>query len=203
MADTVAEQIAALKDDDWAIREEAATALGTLRDARAVVPLVSVLRDEDRAVREAAKGALTAIGEPSVPVLGLCLSDPQLEVQEAASSILASIADDRVLAPLIASLGNRDWIVRMHAASLGVDVVHAAVTGKSTLIGAGGEVTETTELFTEDILVGTVRFQERRKTLYAVVGDWVQLLAIGAALVQAIGSGRPQRDFKIRPQRRR
>lgn len=116
MADTVAEQIAALKDDDWAIREEAATALGTLRDARAVVPLVSVLRDEDRAVREAAKGALTAIGEPSVPVLGLCLSDPQLEVQEAASSILASIADDRVLAPLIASLGNRDWIVRMHAA---------------------------------------------------------------------------------------
>jgi HEAT repeat protein len=116
MADAVAEQIAALKDEDWAIREEAATALGTLRDPRAVVPLVSVLRDSDRAVREAAIGALTAIGEPSVPALGLCLSDPQLGVQEAASAVLASIADERVLAPLIASLGNRDWIVRMHAA---------------------------------------------------------------------------------------
>ena len=115
MADAVAEQIAALKDEDWAIREEAATALGTLRDSRAVVPLVSVLRDTDRAVREAAIGALTAIGEPSVPALGLCLSDPQVGVQEAASAVLAVIADERVLAPLIASLRNRDWIVRMHA----------------------------------------------------------------------------------------
>jgi HEAT repeat protein len=51
MADSVAEQIAALKDEDWAIREEAATMLGTLRDPRAVAPLVSVLRDDDRAVR--------------------------------------------------------------------------------------------------------------------------------------------------------
>jgi len=116
MADAVAEQIAALKDEDWAIREEAATALGTFRDSRAVAPLVSVLRDADRAVREAAIGALTAIGEPSVPALGVCLSDPQLGVQEAASAVLAVIADDRVLAPLIASLRNRDWIVRMHAA---------------------------------------------------------------------------------------
>ena len=41
MADAVAEQIAALKDEDWAIREEAATMLGALRDPRAVVPLVS------------------------------------------------------------------------------------------------------------------------------------------------------------------
>jgi len=50
MADSVLEQIAALKDDDWAVREEAATALAAYRDARAVDPLVRVLRDEDRAV---------------------------------------------------------------------------------------------------------------------------------------------------------
>ena len=116
MTDTVSEQIAALNDEDWAIREEAALALGTFRDPRAVGPLVSLLRDTDRAVREAAIGALTAIGGPSVPVLGLCLSDPQAGVQEAASSVLASIADERVLAPLIAALKNKDWIVRMHAA---------------------------------------------------------------------------------------
>jgi HEAT repeat protein len=116
MADVVAEQIAALRDDDWAIREEAAAALGGFRDPRAVVPLVSILRDSDRAVREAAIGALTAIGEPSIPALGLCLSDPQLAVQEAASAVLASIADERVLAPLTAALINSDWIVRMHAA---------------------------------------------------------------------------------------
>jgi HEAT repeat protein len=115
MADSVAEQIAALQDDDWAIREEAAVALGAFRDPRAVEPLVGLLRDSDRAVREAAIGALTAIGGPSVPVLGLCLSDPQLGVQEAASSVLASIADERVIDPLIGALANSDWIVRMHA----------------------------------------------------------------------------------------
>lgn len=116
MADAVAEHIAALNDEDWAIREEAALALGTFRDPRAVGPLVCLLRDADRAVRQAAIGALTAIGEPSVPVLGLCLSDPQPSVQEAASSVLALIADERVLTPLIDALENQDWIVRMHAA---------------------------------------------------------------------------------------
>ncbi len=116
MADTVAEQIAALKDEDWAIREEAAAMLGTLRDPRAVAPLVSVLRDGDRAVRDAAIGALLAIGEPAVTPLGACLSDPELTVQELASSVLANIADARVLAPLVKALKSPDWIVRMHAA---------------------------------------------------------------------------------------
>ena len=116
MADAVAEQIAALKDEDWAIREEAAMMLGTLRDPRAVVPLVSVLRDGDRAVRDAAIGALLAIGEPAVTTLGACLFDPALTVQELASSVLATIADARVLTPLIAALASPDWIVRMHAA---------------------------------------------------------------------------------------
>ena len=116
MADSVTEQIAALQDEDWAIREEAAMALGSFRDPRAVGPLVCLLRDGDHAVRQAAISALTAIGEPSVPVLGLCLSDPQPGVQEAASSVLASIADERVLIPLIDALKNQDWIVRMHAA---------------------------------------------------------------------------------------
>ena len=116
MADAVAEQIAALKDEDWAIREEAAMMLGTLRDPRAVGPLVSVLRDGDRAVRDAAIGALLAIGEPAVTTLGTCLSDPLLTVQELASSVLARIADARVLTPLVTALASPDWIVRMHAA---------------------------------------------------------------------------------------
>jgi HEAT repeat protein len=116
MADIVAEQIAALKDEDWSIREEAATMLGALRDQRAVVPLVSMLRDGDRAVRDAAITALLAIGEPAVTTLGACLSDSALTVQELASSVLATIADARVLEPLTAALKSPDWIVRMHAA---------------------------------------------------------------------------------------
>lgn len=116
MADTVAEQIAALRDEDWAVREEAATALGSLRDARAVDPLVRLLRDGDRAVRTAAIAALTAIGEPSIEALGACLTDKDLAVQESAAAILATIADTRVLDQLIGALKSEDWIIRMHAA---------------------------------------------------------------------------------------
>src|SRR5437016_8083530 len=92
MADSVAEQIAALKDEDWAIREEAAAALGSSRDTRAVIPLVAALRDPDRAVRDAAIAALTTIGEASVPALAGCLADRDLTLQESAASILAVIA---------------------------------------------------------------------------------------------------------------
>jgi HEAT repeat protein len=116
MADIVSEQIAALSDEDWAIREEAATMLGSFKDPRAVMPLTRALHDVDRAVREAAIGALSSIGGPSVPALATCLADPALHVQEAASAILASIADARVFVPLVEALGSRDWIVRMHAA---------------------------------------------------------------------------------------
>ena len=117
MDDPVVEQIAALKDEDWAIRQEAAILLGKLKDSRAVYPLVSLLRDSDRSVREAAIGALTSIGEPALGALGNCLADPELSVQEAASAALASIADTGVLDQLMQVLHSLDWIVRMHAAT--------------------------------------------------------------------------------------
>ncbi|MCC2640209.1 MAG: uncharacterized protein K0S45_622 [Nitrospira sp.] len=116
MNDSVSEQIAALSDEDWGVREEAATMLGSFKDPRAIVPLTRALHDADRAVREAAITALSSIGEPSIPALGTCLADPALHVQEAASAILASIADSRVFDPLVAALRSHDWIVRMHAA---------------------------------------------------------------------------------------
>ena len=116
MTDVVTEQIAALKDQDWAIRGEAAGLLGTCKDPRAVVPLVALLRDQDRSVRDAAVEALRSIGAPAVEAVGACLSEPDLSIQESASAILAGIADGRVLAPLIKALHSGDWIVRMHAA---------------------------------------------------------------------------------------
>jgi len=112
----VTEHIAALRDEDWGIREEAAVALGECRDPRGVRPLIEALRDADRAVKTAATQALAAIGEPAVVELGACLRDPDLSVQEAAASVLSSTADARVLEPLMSALLNPDWVVRMHAA---------------------------------------------------------------------------------------
>jgi len=115
MADYVREQIAALRDEDWDVREDAALALGQSGDPRGVRPLIDALRDTDHAVRTAATSALKSIGEPAVMDLGSCLRDPELSVQEAASSILSSIADDRVVEPLMSALLSEDWVVRMHA----------------------------------------------------------------------------------------
>lgn len=95
-------------------------------------------------------------------------------------------------------------MVRMSAASLGVDVVHVAVTGRSTLIRADGSVGKKTDLFEQDVLSGVVNLQASPRTLYAVVGDWVQLLAILAALAVMVSTLRgPARDFRIRPGVRR
>ncbi|MDT7042724.1 HEAT repeat domain-containing protein [Candidatus Nitronereus thalassa] len=115
MADYVGEQIAALRDEDWGVREDAALALGQSGDPRGVRPLIDALRDSDRAVQTAATSALMAIGEPAIMDLGSCLRDPDLSVQEAAASILSSIADERVVEPLMSALLSEDWVVRMHA----------------------------------------------------------------------------------------
>ena len=116
MADSVAEHIAALDDEDWGIREDAAAALGQFQDPRSVQPLIRSLRDSDRAVREAAAASLTTLGQPAILSLGFCLNDPNLQVQETAASILATIADEQVLEPLLSALLNPNWIVRMSAA---------------------------------------------------------------------------------------
>ncbi len=116
MSDRVLEEIAALKDEDWALREDAATLLGEFRDPRAVGPLLEVLHDEDRAVRDAATGALRKIGPSAVPALIVALQDPNGNVQEIAVAVLKDLPDPRVVDPLIGCLANRNWIVRMHAA---------------------------------------------------------------------------------------
>src|SRR5438445_10678174 len=116
MSDRVLEEIAALKDEDWALREEAATLLGEFRDPRAVGPLVEALHDEDRAVREAATTALRKIGPAAAPALIVALQDPNGNVQEAAVAILKDVATPEAVEPLIGCLTSKNWIVRMHAA---------------------------------------------------------------------------------------
>ena len=51
-------------------------------------------------------------------------------------------------------------MTRVNAAAVGLDLVHAAITGKSTIISAGGEVGEIIELGETGVLQGTVRFRD-------------------------------------------
>jgi apolipoprotein N-acyltransferase len=94
-------------------------------------------------------------------------------------------------------------MVRMTAASMGVDVAHAAVTGRSTFVTADGSVGESTELFEEAVVTGVIREQRSPRTFYTIAGDWLQLAMIVVAIGLALASRSPQRGFKIRPERRR
>jgi uncharacterized membrane-anchored protein YjiN (DUF445 family) len=68
--------IGVLRDEDWRVREAAASVLGKIGDKRAVEPLIAALRDGDSDVREAAASALGEIGDKkAIPALVLHLRD--------------------------------------------------------------------------------------------------------------------------------
>jgi apolipoprotein N-acyltransferase len=69
-------------------------------------------------------------------------------------------------------------MTRMRAAELELDVIHAAVTGKSTVIWADGSLQDVSGLGTQEIIYGAVA--GRTPSLYARTGDVVM---VAAALV--------------------
>ena len=81
-------------------------------------------------------------------------------------------------------------MTRMHAAALGVDVIHAALTGRSTIITENGSVGPISGLFTAEILTGEVRVRSSGATLYTTLGEWPYLLAILWLLVAMVAQTR-------------
>ena len=71
----------------------------------------------------------------------------------------------------------------MRSAELGLDVVHAAVSGKSTIITDGGIPGPRTPLYEEAVLEGTVTLRDAPPTPYARFGDW---LVSGILLAAAV-----------------
>lgn len=74
-------------------------------------------------------------------------------------------------------------MTRMHAAENGIDLVQAAITGKSAIITDGGEITAVTGLYTEDVISGTVHYGTGRRTLSNLWGDWPATLAVAALVL--------------------
>lgn len=71
-------------------------------------------------------------------------------------------------------------MTRMRAAENGVDVVHAAITGSSTLITEGGDIGDPTPLYEPAIVTGEIRLRDNGPTLFTRWGDWVAVLTIMA-----------------------
>jgi HEAT repeat protein len=91
----------------------AAGALGKIRDARAVQPLIEVLK-KDKYARERSIEALGAIGgAQAAEALAVAMSDPDINVKKAAAVALAKVGT--VPEPFIKALASSDYVVRTQA----------------------------------------------------------------------------------------
>jgi HEAT repeat protein len=109
--------IAVLGDKGPSARIEAAGALGRIKDARAVAPLITGLKDENPSVRSGAAGALISIGSPAVDPLIAVLKDEYWADRTGAAGALEMIGPPAVDL-LITALKNEDWTVRTGAAGV-------------------------------------------------------------------------------------
>lgn len=107
------EVIRALQSPDDDTREEAARALGELKDPRAVTPLLSALDDPNHYVRREAAKSLGHLGdERAIPALINALKDNDRSGREGAAEGLADMKE-KALGPLVTALKDPDWHVRM------------------------------------------------------------------------------------------
>ena len=105
-----------LKNENSAIRADAAKTLGEVNDTKAVYPLIQLLKDNDNHVRKDATNALGKIGKPAVESLIQALKDNDSYVRSGAAVTLGDIRDTRAVEPLIQALKDNDSLVRGGAA---------------------------------------------------------------------------------------
>ena len=110
-------QLVGLGDDEAAVRQGAAEALGTLGDAQAVEPLIAALRDGNADVRSAVTEALGQLDdERAVQPLVEALDDGNRNVQRGAAKALQDLAPWAIPC-LITALQDSDyWFRRRRAA---------------------------------------------------------------------------------------
>ena len=113
--------IAALKDENFRVREHAAEALGDIKGKGAVEPLIGALNDNVSRVRSNAAEALGEIKDPrAVEPLINTLKDKDAWVRRGAAEALGGINDSRAVEPLIAALKDKDaWVRWKSAEALG------------------------------------------------------------------------------------
>jgi HEAT repeat protein len=122
--------IAALKNENWAIRAGAVKVLDEIKDTRAVEPLSALLKDENSSVREVAANTLfewvmhkwvahrdinditkdIIKNTRSVEFLIIALKDENSTIQWYAANILGKIKDKKVVGPLIEALSDNSGV---------------------------------------------------------------------------------------------
>jgi apolipoprotein N-acyltransferase len=80
-------------------------------------------------------------------------------------------------------------MTRVNAASIGQDLVHAAITGRSTFITAGGSVGEKTNLYQDAVIYGDVKTRAAGPTPFTRLPYWPMALALAASLLALVWPG--------------
>lgn len=117
MPEAVAPLINALTDDNFAVRQSAATSLGHLKDVRAIEPLLTLIMEDGIAsVQKAAGEAYCALGSPAIDRLTLSLKEGNPDVRNNAARLLGEAKSMVAVGPLIEATRDSDVRVRASAA---------------------------------------------------------------------------------------
>jgi len=73
-------------------------------------------------------------------------------------------------------------MTRVNAAAVGQDLVHAAITGRSTFVTADGSVGEKTALYEEAVIYGNMAMRSAGPTIFTRFPHWPTLLGVAALL---------------------
>jgi HEAT repeat protein len=95
--------IAALKEQDPNVRIGAASALGALKNPRAIPPLAAALNDPDLSVGKSAASALGEFGAAAVEPLIAAVADPAVRVKRDVAGALGGIQNPRAVRFLLAA----------------------------------------------------------------------------------------------------
>ena len=98
-----------------------------------------------------------------------------LETRRADAQVIVVATNEASYGPDAATSDQFIGMTRMRAVELGVPIIHAAVTGKSTVIGPDGDVGDTTALGAQEVLSSS--FGGASDTPFAVIGNSVMYLA--------------------------
>ena len=186
-------------EKDSAVRQAAATALGQIRNADAVEPLIVNLRDPDVAARQAAATALGQIGdaravEPLVRLAALNDADP--DVRNAAAKALVTLGPGAVK-PLITALRSRAAEVRQAAEALG----QIGLPAIQLLVDALGEQDADLRSAAADAL-GKLGWQPDMTVTGAIYWvykrEWGTCVEIGAPAVEPLIAALRDKDGEVR-----
>ena len=144
-------------------------------------PLFDWIPALDRVPRDMIPGGGPAVFELPGYVLGSVISFEggfsryTLETRRAGAQVIVVTTNEASYGPDAATSDQFIGMTRMRAVELGVPIIHAAVTGKSTVIGPDGDVGDTTALGAQEVLSSS--FGGASDTPFTVIGNSIMYLA--------------------------